>query len=100
ASNVPAPGAAPARKAAATSAMRVDPVAPKARAAPYRKIAEAKLPRMKYLNAASDGRLPRRRYAQSAYTASDITSREMKMTIRSVACASRHIPAAEKSASA
>ena len=34
ASSGPAPGAAPARRAAATSAMRVDPVAPNASAAP------------------------------------------------------------------
>src|SRR5438128_1399604 len=44
-----------ARTAVARSAMRVDPVAPNASAAPERKMAEANEPRTKYLKAASPG---------------------------------------------
>src|SRR2546421_4045609 len=51
------------RTAFATSPRRVDPVAPYASAAPYRNIADANEPSTKYLNAASAGRLPRRKYA-------------------------------------
>ena len=57
------PPDAASRTAFATSARRVDPVAPYASAAPYKKIAAAKDPSTKYLKAASAGRWPRLKYA-------------------------------------
>src|SRR5690606_23432413 len=63
-------------------------------AKPYKKMADAKLPRMKYLNAASFESFSSLLTATSKYKQSDIISMAIKVTIKSFDHAKKSIPTA------
>src|SRR5690606_19698198 len=62
----------------------VEPVVPYRKETPNKKKAEAKLPKIKYLNAASFGSTRSWLSAMSKYRVSEVSSRAIKVKIRSL----------------